>query len=66
MDEGTSGLDGELEAMLMLDAQRLGVMMDLVAPRPSLAMYHAFKLEFKCDKTHEVAFGLKKLCLVTN
>jgi ABC-type uncharacterized transport system fused permease/ATPase subunit len=66
MDEGTSSLDGELEAMLMLVAQRLGVTMDLVAPRPSLAMYHVFKLEFKCDKTHEGAFGLKKLRLVTN
>jgi hypothetical protein len=66
MDEGTSGLDGELEAMLMLEAQRLGVTMDCVAHRPSLVLCHAFKLEFKCDKTHKVSFGLKKLRLVTN
>jgi hypothetical protein len=38
MNEGTSGLDGELEAMLMLDAQRLGVTMDLVTPKPLLVM----------------------------
>jgi hypothetical protein len=66
MDEGTSAMDGELDAMLMLKAQRLGVTMDRVAHRPTLALCHVFKLEFNCDKTHEVAFGLTHLRLVTN
>jgi hypothetical protein len=51
----------------MLEVQHLGITMILFAHRPSLAQNNAFKkLEFKLDQTHEVAFGLRKLRLVTN